>query len=144
MAELEWLRRNLVGPGLLPASRLDAWLVGWTPERPLLRHLAELGVLDAAGVGTISAAIKGYLRIEAAALVGLFRGGAPDGPSGPVNGSRDVAEGGGDRPDVRRDRSNGPGAIAGQSSRLRAAVDAALSTSPGLPTRRRGPGEGGR
>ncbi|MBK7825855.1 hypothetical protein [Nannocystis sp.] len=104
MAELEWLRRNLVGPGLLPASRLDAWLVGWTPERPLLRHLVELGVLDAAGVGTISAAIKGYLRIESAALVGLFRGVGLDGAGERAEVSRDPAASGGESPSVRRDR----------------------------------------
>ena len=42
MAELEWLRQHLIAPGLLPARRLDAWLIGWTPERPLLRHLIGL------------------------------------------------------------------------------------------------------
>ncbi|MBL8974884.1 MAG: hypothetical protein JNK56_30080, partial [Myxococcales bacterium] len=73
MAELEWLREKLVAPGLLPADRVEAWLTGWAPERPLLRHLVERGVLDAGGAGTLSAAIKGYLRIDSAALVGLFR-----------------------------------------------------------------------
>ena len=109
MAELEWLRRHLVAPGLLPASRLEAWLAGWTPERPLLRHLVERGVLDAAGVGTISAAIKGYLRIDAAALVGLFRGAALDGAAEPAKPPRDRAETGGDRVTVRKDRSVGGG-----------------------------------
>ena len=36
MAELEWLREKLVAPGLLPADRVEAWLTGWAPERPLL------------------------------------------------------------------------------------------------------------
>ena len=80
MGELEWLRQNLIAPGLLPGRRLEAWLEGWSPERPLLRHLVERGVLDAGGAGTLSAAIKGYLRIEPAVLVGLFQGGVEEVP----------------------------------------------------------------
>lgn len=102
MAELEWLREKLVAPGLLPADRVEAWLTGWAPERPLLRHLVERGVLDAGGAGTLSAAIKGYLRIDSAALVGLFRG-----VDAAVLGDRsDVA---GDRSDVEGDRVAGAG-----------------------------------
>ena len=78
MTELEWLRQCLVAPGRLSARRLDRWLAGWSPDRPLLRHLVERGLLDASGAGTLSAAIKGYLRVEARTLLELFRDGGED------------------------------------------------------------------
>ena len=109
MAELEWLREKLVTPGLLPADRVEAWLAGWAPERPLLRYLVERGVLDAGGAGTLSAAIKGYLRVEPATLVGLFRGGdaAVPGDRSAVSGDRSNVPG--DRVAVSQDRSDVPG-----------------------------------
>ena len=116
MAELEWLREKLVAPGLLPADRVEAWLTGWAPERPLLRHLVERGVLDAGGAGTLLAAIKGYLRIDSAALVGLFRdvdaavpGDMSAVPGDRVAGAGDRVAGAGDMGAVAGDR----GAVAG-------------------------------
>lgn len=171
MTELEWLREHLIAPGLVPARRLDAWLIGWTPERPLLRHLIERGVLDASAAGMLSAAIKGYLRIESAALVGLFRGGdevaAEDksvaGP-GARTGERAVGTGDetamagttsetstGSQATLRSERARlgarWTGAHAPEeahSPRVRAAVDAALSgvRSPVEPERGGGDGAG--
>lgn len=131
MVELEWLRRNLVAPGLLPGPRLEAWLADWSPERPLLRHLVERGVLDAGGAGTLSAAIKGYLRVDSAVLVGLFRGASQAVPE-PTSGQPQASP-----VDVPKDRSMPIVSDAtSASSQVRAAVDAALSGTWPAPTPR--------
>ena len=145
MSELMWLRGHLVEPGLLPARRLEGWLVGWAPERPLLRHLVERGVLDQGAAGTLSAVIKGYVRVEPATLVGLFRGAeAEDVPrdrsAEDVPRDRSVEDVPRDRSagasgPVRGDRSGlgarwtGRGPESSHSQAVRAAVDAALAAT---------------
>ena len=73
MAEVEFVRRALVGAGRLPPERLEAWLASWRGDGSFLRHLVALGVLDGPGASTITAMIKGYVRLSNDALLGLFR-----------------------------------------------------------------------
>lgn len=158
MSELMWLRGHLVEPGLLPAGRLDGWLVGWAPEKPLLRHLVERGVLDQGAAGTLSAVIKGYVRVEPATLVGLFRVAVEDVSKDREDVPQDRVDVSKDRVDVSKDRGDVPKArlvaAAGEAERavrgdmsglgarwtgrgpeavhsqaVRAAVDAALSAT---------------
>ncbi|MBA3549291.1 MAG: hypothetical protein H0T76_22695 [Nannocystis sp.] len=72
-AELEFLRRTLVEPGLLGPDQLDAWRLGWPGRGSFFAHLVELGVLARADAGTLGAVFKGYVRMPPAGLLGLFK-----------------------------------------------------------------------
>ncbi len=72
-AELEFLRRTLVEPGLLAPDRLDAWQLGWPGRGSFFAHLVELGALARADAGTLSAVFKGYVRMPPAGLITLFK-----------------------------------------------------------------------
>lgn len=72
-AELEFLRRTLVEPGLLAPDRLDAWRLGWSGRGSFFAHLVELGALARADAGTLGAVFKGYVRMPPASLLMLFK-----------------------------------------------------------------------
>jgi len=158
VAELEFLRRTLVEPGLLAPDHLDAWQVGWSRGVPLFAHLVEIGVLARGDAGTLGAVFKGYVKLPPTGLLGLLKVDAPGERSaersGPhVAGDRSAERSG---PHVAEERSaerSGPHVAgdrsaerstrrevtpeveaSGSSPALRAAIDAALSGLPMEPS----------
>ncbi len=100
-AELEFLQRTLVDPGLLAPDHLDAWRLAWPGSGSFFAHLVELGAIARPDLGTLSAVFKGYVKLPPAGLINLFKIDAQ--PAGaPVPADRSVERSG---PHVPADRS---------------------------------------
>ena len=115
-AEIEFLRRMLVNPGLMAPARLDAWRAGWRGEGSFFAHLVERGALARVDAATLGAVFKGYVKLPPASLLRLFKLEVPGAVAEPERAT--TAE-----PAVKSARSSSP-------SLLTAAIDAALSGLP--------------
>ncbi len=131
MHELEWLRNNVVVPGLWTPTQFDAWVRSNPPNTSLLEHLVALGVLESVAAQTLAAAIKGYLSLDPAAVRSFVARTDPglEVPSPPPSPSPSVAK---PQPTGRTGRHQvipRQGIPAGNGA-LRAAVDAAITPPP--------------
>ncbi len=140
VAELEFLRRTLVEPGLLAPDHLDAWQVGWSRGVPLFAHLVEIGVVARGDAGTLGAVFKGYVKLPPTGLLGLLKVDAPGERSAERSGPHVAEDRSAERsgPHVAEDRSaerSGPH-VAGDRSAERSGPHVAEDRSAERSTRR--------